>query len=243
MLNCVIIDDEIDAIEVLTFYLNSFCQEIKIVGNAQNVIDGVKLILSKTPDLVFLDIDLLGGTGFDVLDCISEKNFQTIFITSHNDFAIKAIRANALDYILKPIVLEELITAVSNANCKIKNVEKPNCYFENEVKAKSKLKVNSSLGIEFISLNEIVKLEANGNYCKIYLLDNKKINALCNLTDLHFQINDNKFVRTHNSQVVNLVNVLRYNPKDGGYIEMIDGSFALLSRRKKDEFLKLMETL
>ncbi|MEI7595492.1 MAG: LytTR family DNA-binding domain-containing protein [Bacteroidota bacterium] len=244
MLRAILVDDERDAIESLNSLLMCYCENVEVVSTASSVLEGIKSVLQYKPDLVFLDIDLHNGTGFDILESIPDRKFQIIFVTAYNEHAIKAFRANAIDYLLKPVDIDELIKAVDRADEICTNIR----ISENKIDGllsfirplHAKIAIKSNETIEFIDPAEIIKIEADGSYCTIFLIENKKIIVSKNMKEIFDILNKKIFFRTHHSQIINTQHVSKYCFKDGGHIEMIDGSIAMLSRRKKDEFLEMM---
>jgi two-component system LytT family response regulator len=245
LLKVVIVDDEIKAINSLELILSEYCQNLKIVGRAGNVVEAIKEIQNKKPDIVFLDIEMPYGTGFDVLESIPERNFAVIFTTAYNDYAIKAIKANADDYLLKPVDIEELLIAVKKAQEKIQKpaftdpVKESQVYSgQNHIPKKIPLATNE--GCEFVNLDDIVRVAAEGSYSTIFLSDKRKVMVSKNLKEIEDMLQSSFFYRVHKSHLINLLLVKRLIRIDGGTIEMTDGSHVALSRRNKEEFIQRM---
>jgi two-component system, LytTR family, response regulator len=239
----VIIDDEKDAVNSLELILNEYCSDIAVVGKAHTAIDAVKEIQNRKPDLVFLDIEMPHGTGFDVLDSIPDRTFEVIFTTAYNDYAVKAIKAAALDYILKPVDIEELVAAV----CKVRKKINERAGSKNEAGSSlsphpQKIAIHTSDGVEFVDTTDIIRIEAEGSYSKIFLKNNQNIFSSKNLKEYQNVLNTEVFFRAHNSHLINLLLVKRFL-RNENIVEMQDGSFVALSRRNKEEFLELMERL
>ncbi len=239
----VIVDDEKDAVSSLELMLNEFCPGTTIIGKAFSVIDAIKEIQNKKPDLVFLDIEMPHGTGFDILESIPDRKFAVIFTTAHNDYAIKAIKASALDYLLKPVDIEELQNAIKKAEEQIQKSIFPTLNKEISVsQIPKKIAVQSSNSTEFVNIDEIIRLEAEGSYSNIFLINNKKIIASKNLKEFQNMLPQNMFYRAHNSHLINLLQVKRFL-RNEGMVEMNDGSSITLSRRNRDEFIQQMTKL
>lgn len=219
MIKAVAIDDEFKVRQVLITLLGKFCPEVMIIGEADSVKSGVKIIEENKPELVFLDIEMNDGTGFDILTQIKSKNFETIFVTSYDHYAIKAIRYSAFDYLLKPILIEDLKSAITRFQEKRDAIDenKYNYLQENlnNDELEKKLILNAKNKIESIVIKEILYLEADGNYTTIVLIDGRKYvvsktmkeyeNILC--------FSGSIFVRVHKTFIVNTkeINTLEKN--------------------------------
>jgi two-component system LytT family response regulator len=245
MYKAVIVDDELDAIESIKLILAENIDFIEVVGTAQNVDDARRIIQTTDPNIVFLDIEMPGGSGFEVLEGLPERNFQVIFVTAYNQYAIKAFKYSAVDYILKPIDIDELVNAV----CKIKsannhNVEdKINLLLENVKSSKpDKIALSTSESIEFVRIADIVQIHAEGSYSTLKLSDQSELLVSKNLGEFESLLEDHPFYRTHQSHLINLLHVRKIT-RLGNEIVMEDGSVAFLSRRKKNQFLELMTTM
>ncbi len=241
-LNAVIVDDEIDAVKFISTIIDEYCPNIEVVGKAYNAKTAVSVIKKANPDLVFLDVEMPHGSGFDLLSKFPEKSFDVIFITAFNHYAIKAIKFSAVDYILKPINIKEFLTAVTKVFKSRDGNEKKNtsyeALFENlRSTLPGKLAIPTSVGMEYLNTKEIIRIEADRSYSWFYLSDGRKILVSRNLKEYQELLNDRNFFRTHNSHLVNLEYVKKFVRQDGGYIEMTDGSTVSISRGKKDLFL------
>jgi len=242
-MRAVIVDDEPDARDALRLALERYCPEIEIIASSENPEDGLEQIKKQKPDLLFLDVDMPGMSGFDVLNQLTESNMNVIFVTAHDKYAIKAIRFSALDYLLKPVDAEDLQRAVKRA------VEKRN-HGENKIKVKSfldnvrsqqerlgKLSVPTMEGLLFLDIHEIVYCKADDNYTEIILNNKEKIVVSKTLKDVEEMLEGYSFFRIHQSYLINLKFMQRYVKGDGGYVVMKDGASLDVSRRKKEEFL------
>ena len=246
MLKVLIIEDEPHGRETLKNLLNEYCDDIEIVGLCATVSEGIHGIQTMKPDLVFLDIELHSVTGFEILESVKHFDFEVVFTTAFENYAIRAIKFSALDYLLKPIDIAELREAVSKARTRRKESwQNKNLY--NLVKNLRDLNENhktitlsTSEGLEFVDVAEIIKLEANGSYTTFYLKQNKKLLVSKNLKEYENLLIDCKFYRVHHSCVINLNEVEKYVKLDGGYIVLKDGSHASISQKRKEKFLELM---
>ena len=246
--NAVIIDDEKNIAFNLELMINEFCDDINIIGIANGFNEGIELINRTKPNIVFLDINMPYGSGFDVIEKTNFKNFHVIFITAHDDYAIKAFKTNAIAYLLKPIDIEDLVKAINKAkeiidiklNVDIlkKIVLSNNSHNDSSTKRKLILPVND--GLEFYDPNDIIMIKAEGSYSVINLISGNKVTVSKNSSELEDLLDNTKFFRTHKSFIINLDHIKKYNKTEGGSVQMTDGSFADLSRRKKDEFVALM---
>ena len=242
----VIIDDESDAVDFITSIIGEYCPGLEVKGKAHNVRDGVKLIKDIKPELVFLDVEMPNGTGFDLLTHFPEKDFDVVFITAFNHYAIKAIKFSAVDYILKPININEFIESVNRLIQKRGNNSKAgNENFEallENIRSSNptRLVIPTSDGREYLNPNEIIRIEADRSYSWFYIVDKKKILVSKHLKEFQDLLNDRNFFRPHNSHLINLDFVKKYVRHDGGYIEMTDGSQVPVSRNRKDLFLAHM---
>lgn len=242
-LRTIIIDDETDAVDFISSIVGEYCPGLEVIGKAYNVIDGVQKINEKKPDLVFLDVEMPNGTGFDLLANFPEKDFEVIFITAFNHYAIKAIKFSAVDYILKPINITEFIEAVNKVTQKrTNNKNQGNDSFrmlmENlRTTHPSRLAIPTSDGMEYLNPKDIIRIEADRSYSWFYIIGNRKILVSKHLKEFQDLLSDRYFFRSHNSHLINLKFVRKYIRKEGGYIEMTDGSEIPISRSKKDLFL------
>lgn len=245
-IKAVIVDDEPDAVNFISSIISEYCTCIQVVGKAHNVNEGVKQIREMKPDLVFLDVEMPNGTGFDLLSHFPEKDFDVIFITAFNHYAIKAIKFSAVDYILKPININEFIDAVERVIKKrsdksYRSHDSFNVLMENLRSAlPSRLAIPTSEGMEYINPKDIVRIEADRSYSWVFFTSNRKVLVSKHLKEFQDLLNDRYFFRPHNSHLINLKYVRKYIRKEGGYIEMMDNSQIPVSRNRKDLFLAHM---
>lgn len=245
ILRTVIVDDEQDAVNFIESIAKEYCPNIEIVGKAYSAIEGVEVISNEKPDLVFLDVEMPHGSGFDLLAGFPEKEFDVIFITAFNHYAIRAIKFSAVDYILKPININEFIEAVKRVeeSRKEKKGSSTNfqTLFENlQTALPSKLAIPTSSGMEYLNTREIIRIEADRSYSWFFMNNGDKFLVSRNLKEYQELLSDRNFFRTHNSHLINLEHVKKYIRHEGGYIEMTDGSNVPISRGKKDLFLEHM---
>jgi len=249
MISAIHIEDEPRNIELLASLVKTHCSDmVNLVGNARNIKDAISLIKSKKPQLVYLDIELNQGNAFELLEKLKEQdefNFQVIFITAFNEYAVKAFRYNAIDYLLKPISIDELTDATKKAI--IKTTQSSGNDNILETIRQLKLNFNSHKiglpvadGVLFINTEEIIKVEAKGSYSVLHLLNDKKITSTKNLKDLENILPENLFVRVHHSWIINIKFLKKYYRGKNSYMELEDGSTVSVSVRKKGKFLDFL---
>ncbi len=244
-LKTIIVDDETDAVNFIDSIIREYCPKLEVVGKAHSAKEGSKLIIEKTPDIVFLDVEMPQGSGFDLLANFPEKSFEVIFITAFNHYAIKAIKFSAVDYILKPININEFISAVDKVIDKRSDHDHRggsyNALLENvRSSLPSKLAIPTSEGMEYLNTREILRVEADRSYSWFFLTDRRKILVSRNLKEYQELLADRNFFRTHNSHLINLEHVKKYIRHEGGAVELVDGSQVPISRGKRDLFLLQM---
>ena len=227
--------------------INSFGLDILAIPAGENVQSGIQAIEELKPDIVFLDIQMPDGTGFDVLKSVKNKNFEVIFITAHEEFAIKAIKFSALDYLLKPIDPEELKAAVEKA-IKAVDDKKEESQFEalqNNIQPnqKKRLVLKTQESVYVVELHEIIRCEADRNYTSFFLSSGKKILVSKTLKEYETLLSTHNFLRVQQSHLVNLDYVDRYDKGNGGSVVMKDGSEVPLSPAKREVFFKIIENL
>lgn len=242
MLTAIIIDDEQKGRMALKQKLHDYCPQVKLLAEAGDGAEGLKQIEKLGPDLIFLDIEMPRMDGFEMLNQLKNKNFQIIFTTAYDQYAIKAIKYAAFDYLLKPIDIEELKSAVSKIDNQALNLtEKKLSALEQNLHGKSalnKIAIATVDGLLFFNISDIIRLEASSNYTNIYFNNHPNLVASKTLKDFEDLLPADIFFRTHHSHLINLNYIKRYIKGDGGQIELQDGAYVDVSRRKKEEFLK-----
>jgi two-component system LytT family response regulator len=251
-LTAVIIDDVEMARKALRADLEDYCPDVHVVGEAEGVASGLEAIRSLKPDLVFLDIQMDDGTGFDLLKQAAGQHFQVIFTTAYSDFAIKAFRFSAVDYLLKPIDGEDLAAAVKKAKemAAAPSPSLPPSYellMENlrqmgQHKAR-KIALNTQEKVHIVPMDDIVRLESHSNYTLFYLRDGQKILVTRTLKEYEELFGSHNFLRIHNSHLINLDFLKEFVKADGGTAIMADNSHVPVSSRKKDILLKKLSEL
>lgn len=242
----VVIDDEPDAVDFISSVIVEYCPDLELAGKAHNIKEGISVINDVKPDIVFLDVEMPNGTGFDLLAHYPEKNFDVIFITAFNHYAIKAIKFSAVDYILKPINISEFIESVSKVVHKHSTGVLPGkityeALLENLRSGRpTRLVIPTSDGREYLNPDNIVRIEADRSYSWFFISDKRKILVSRHLKEFQDILTDRDFFRPHNSHLINLGYVKKFVRQDGGYIEMSDGSQVPVARNRKDLFLEHM---
>jgi two-component system LytT family response regulator len=247
MKKILIIDDEKPTREFIRRMLESFKLNAAIFIDGENVESGIKAIEEIQPDLVLLDIQMPDGNGFDVLRRVEYKKFEVIFITAFQEFAIQAIKFSALDYILKPIDMEELQSSVTRALDAIheKADESQFSVLQNNIQPnqKRKLVLKTLESIHVVDIETIIRCEADKNYTSFFLADGKRILVSKTLKDYDTMLSGHNFFRAQQSHLININFIERYDKQDGGYVIMKDGASVPLSPAKKDQFFQLLENL
>jgi two-component system LytT family response regulator len=247
MKKALIIDDENRTRELIAKMITSFGLDIEAIPAGENVQSGIKAIEEIKPDIVFLDIQMPDGTGFDLLRSVKNKNFEVVFITAHEEFAIKAIKFSALDYLLKPIDPSELRAAVERA-IKAVDDKKEDSQFEAlqhniQPSQKRRLVLKTQESVYVVELHEIIRCEADRNYTSFFLVGGKKILVSKTLKEYETLLSSHNFLRVQQSHLINLDYVDRYDKGNGGSVVMKDGSEVPLSPAKREIFFKILENL
>ena len=246
MIRVIIVDDEIQCCETLAESLNAYCPQIELLAQCRDVEEAKIAIARFEPDLVFLDIEMPHASGFDLLVQINPTNFEVIFTTAHDQYAIRAIKFSALDFLLKPIGRQDLEQAVHRAAIKETLRQKKIdtlLYNLNYLNSEKKIALPTLNGLEFVSVGDIVRCESDNNYTVFYMLNQTKIVVSKTLKEYDDMLDEYHFFRVHQSHLINLRYIKNYIKGEGGVVTMTDNSTVDVSRRKKDEFLKRLSIL
>ncbi len=249
MIQALIIDDEADGRDTLKMAIEKYCPEVAIQGIYATPEEGLAAIRSLKPDLVFLDVQMPHMSGFDLLQQVSPISFEVIFVTAHDQYAIKAIRFSALDYLLKPVDVDDLIHAVKKAEERLQHRSSAFQYQSvlNNIQFRTgkveKLAVPSFDGIDFFNTDDIIYCQADGNYTMLYLKNKQTQLISRNLKDFESLLVESGFCRVHHSSLINMKHIQKYVKGEGGYVILTDNHHVDISRRKKEEFLKLLDKL
>lgn len=244
MIRAVLIDDEPKNISILEKMLDQFCPEVEVVGTAGESRSGAAIIRHEKPELVFLDIEMPYGNAFDLLDALKPLDFEVIFVTAFDNYMLKAFKYSALDYLLKPVDIAELKAAVDNVihrkksrHVDMQQLELLLSSLKNPRMPIERLALPSQDGLELHNINDIVRCEAQRGYTYIYLQSGQKILSSRNIKEFEEMLPETVFFRVHNSHIVNLNFVKKYQKGRGGFIEMTDGTQLEVAIRRKDELL------
>jgi len=239
MIRSIIIDNETKSRKTLHIFLQKYCKDVAVIGEADGVASGIELIKKTKPELVFLDIEMTDGTGFKLLDSIDDIQFSVIFVTAYSEYAIKAFKISAIDYLLKPINPEELIEAIEKYQKEtgLKGIHNKLEVLLDNQNAIKKIAFPTSEGIELVKINQIMHCEADDNYTFIYLNNKKRIMVSKTIKEYDIMLQEFGFFRIHQSHLVNLNYITNFNKNDGGFIVLENGKKLPVSRRNKQEFL------
>jgi two-component system LytT family response regulator len=250
-IKALLVDDEKNNLENLKFLLENDCRDMEVVGMAQNGSQAREWLKHQQADVVFLDISMPGESGFEMLEKLPEHDFRVIFVTAHNEFAMQAIKASAVDYLLKPVNISELQQAVNKLRAGMdndsflkQNKELISHLVKNFTPGQMPVKIAlPQLGsVNFLDVNEIISLQADSNYTIIHKVDMQKMVVTRTLKDFEDILDNNQFVRIHKSHIVNLKYIKEYSTADGGIVKMNDGNVWSISRRQLDLFLQKMKS-
>jgi two-component system LytT family response regulator len=246
MLTTLIIDDELRGRNLLRELLARYCPDVRVLALAENAQQGMEAIRLHQPDFVFLDIKMPTVNGFEMLEQLGQVQFEVVFVTAYNEFAVKAYKYAAFDYLLKPVDPDELVATVERLKAKkqqaslhdrlallMKTLEEPK-------KLPAKLTIHGTDGITILTIAEIIYLEADGPYTVFYLTSRDKLVSSKNLKEYEELLTEHGFFRTHHSYLVNLEHIKKYVRADG-YVLLSNGHQVHVSKRRKDDFLQRLE--
>jgi two-component system, LytTR family, response regulator len=242
-MNAVLIDDDQKNLKILRRMLEEFCPEVTITGEAMNAVSGLALLKTAKPAIVFLDIEMPYGNAFELLDQLVPVDFEIIFITAFDEYSLKAFRYSAVDYLLKPVDIEQLKAAVNKvfekqqlktSNARLSNLLSNLSSRQNNLQ---KIAIATQDGLLFISLQHITRCEASKNYTYFHLQGGKKIIASKNILEYEELLPPDMFYRIHNSHLINLNYISSYQKGRGGSVVMEDGTILEVAARRKEEFL------
>lgn len=243
-LKAILVDDEQDSRDILSNYIAKYCPDIELLEKCDSVKTGLQAIKTHRPEVVFLDIEMPYGTGFDLLDQVGEVNFETIFVTAYDNYAMQALNQSAAYYILKPIDIDELVQAVE----KIKQERSSADYIQHarilldNLRQKSngtgKIMLPTLEGFEIIPIDDIMYCEADDNFTKFHIKDQKQLLICRTLKYFEETLADYQFVRIHRSHLINIDYVIRYTKGKGGYVTMENDKELEVAPKKKSIFLE-----
>ncbi len=242
----IIVEDEINARKALINMLSFYCKEVEVIGEAESVKGAIELITNKPPDLVLLDVRLPDGNGFDIMEKLKNKDFKLVFITAYNEYALRAIKLSALDYLLKPVKPDELRKAIAKVREIYENEELIKLQIEtcvDNVKASGqnkKIILNTIDRIFVVEIENLVRCEASENYTNVFIKGKDKIMVARTLKDFEEMLTIYGFFRIHQSHLINLNYVDIYDKKGGGMLLLKNGERVPVSTRRKEGFLKAL---
>jgi two-component system, LytTR family, response regulator len=245
LIKAVIVDDEKANRINLRSLISKYSSDVEIVAEASDVSEGYTIISAEMPHLVFLDIRMPEGTAFDLLDRFERIEFEVIFITAYDEYALRAFRFNALDYILKPIKIDELINGITRARIRISQ-KLPSSSILNYLSNQNLEDLDKKIALQqedqtqFISLKSIIRCEADSNYTIFYLESNRRVIVSKTLKEYTETLEPLGFIRVHQSHLVNLHHIEVYKKNDGGYIETTDGEQVPISRARKKYVIEIL---
>jgi two-component system LytT family response regulator len=253
MIRALILDDEAASREALKGKLQLFAPEVEVIGESESVQDALSKVIEDQPDVIFLDINLSGENGFELLEKLQESSEgqeekpEVIFITAHDEFALRAIKFSALDYLLKPIDPEELVKAIRKLEEQKNNSSVPMGVLIENLRGGSgmpkRIVVPTYDGMHILKVSDIIRCESSSNYTNFLLKDAKPILASKTLKEYDIMLSPYNFERIHKSHLINMAYVKRYVPSDGGYMIMEDDSRIPVANRKKEQLLKMIRNM
>jgi len=253
MIRTIIIDDEPSAVNVLSLLLKKTCKEdVEVIATSTSPQEGKKLIEEHDPDLVFLDIEMPGMTGVDLIRSFANPRFRVIFVTAFDAYAVEAFKLSAVDYLLKPVEGADIVRSVSKIKTDISKDQNPisiqlehleKILMNNTHVAETRIGIGMADKIVFINIPEIIYCEASGSYTNVFLQDGSKMVASKMLGDFGAQLEVHKFFRIHHHYLINLNKVKEYQRNDGGYVIMENNKQLEVSQRKRKDFLGAIENI
>ncbi|MFT3824321.1 MAG: LytTR family DNA-binding domain-containing protein [Chitinophagaceae bacterium] len=246
MLRTILVDDEKNNLENLTGLLQTYCPQTEIVATALNAEEGKSAIVQWRPDLLFLDIQMPGKNGFDLLKELKEYDFEVIFVTAYDQYAIQAVKFSAVDYLLKPVSITELQEAVDRA-AERRRQKKQNLQLENLMQLLQQKQENHRIALptlretRFVPTNDIIRCESSNNYTIFHMVNKEALTVSKPIYEYEEILKNYAFVRCHQSHLVNTKHVSSWVKEDGGYLLMDNGDTVPVSRNKKDVVMKVLQ--
>ena len=242
MIKAIIIDDEIHCRKTLGMLLKEYCHDVQVIEQCDDAESGLAAIQTHKPHLIFLDIEMPNMNGFEMLEKLPEINFEIIFTTSYDQYAIKAIRFSALDYLLKPVEREELQRAVQKVSQRLQfplpqQLEILLQKIHQPISSIQRIALPTMEGLQMIAVNSIISCQSDSNYTVFFLKNKQKLIVSRPLKEIEEMLEEYSFLRVHNSYLVSLNEIDKYVKGEGGYLVMTDGSTIDVSRSKKETLL------
>ncbi len=247
MIDAVLVDDEKDSTETLDILLKANFPDIQVVGKFNQPLVALEFLQKNHFDLLFLDIEMPNMNGFDLLREIPKDDFEVVFVTAYDQFAVKAFKYSAFDYLLKPVEVEDLLACIAKYQDEKLQLKARLEHLQKMVKQTGamidKIAVPTSHGFEFIEIKDIIRCESDGNYTRIFFTNQPPMLVSRTLKDFDEILEDLNFVRVHQSHLINLKYLRKYVRSEGGYLEMHDGTQITVSRSRKDELINKLNFL
>ncbi|MFW0735633.1 MULTISPECIES: LytR/AlgR family response regulator transcription factor [unclassified Flavobacterium] len=263
-INAILVDDDFQNLELLKYFLTKFCPLINIIGEASNVEDSIELINKLSPQVVYLDIQLHEKNAFEILDCIDFSEIEIIFVTAYNDYALKAFKYNAIDYIVKPIIIDDIVVATNKVIMKLNEKEQFNHFLKQETEPVRKVVTlpsqsksiadppSAAVNTDHITINSLDKIvimkkedilfcKSDGRYTTFFLENNMEHVSSKNLGEYSSLLDPVIFFRVHHSYIVNINHITKINKKQGYYCEMSNGAKLPIARRRIDSLKKVLQ--
>ncbi len=244
MIKAIIIDDEVHCLDTLSMLLSDHCSQVGVIEKCMSAKQGIEAVAKTKPDLVFLDIEMPVMNGFEFLEYFNQIPFAVIFTTSYDQYAIKAIRFSALDYLLKPIDSKELIAAIQKVQAQrslplLEQFQMLISQVQHKDGGFNKIAIPTAEGFQLVPADQLMRCEADDNYTHVYLKNKTKIIACRTLKEMEEQLeNFSSFIRVHHSYLVNMNEVDKYIRGEGGYLIMNDGTTVNVSRSRKEMLMR-----
>ena len=247
MLTAILVDDMPQAIDVLRNDLAEHCPEVQIVGTANSIISAAKLLRQQMPDLLFLDILLGDGTGFDLLEIFPDLSAKVIFVTASDEYAIRAFRFAAIDYLLKPVNPDELRKAIQRASSQLANPRESIDLLKETIRHPNilprRLSLHTQERILVVDIDQIIRCEAAVNNTQFFIAPNQRVFVTRTLKQFERLLEEHAFMRVHQSHLVNINHIREYVRKDGGYLKMKNGDSIPVATRKKTAVISMLDNL
>jgi two-component system LytT family response regulator len=247
-MKAILIDDEKNSLEMLEWIIKKHCPEIEIIAMCESPLDALEKIKSLNPELIFLDIEMPQLNGFGLLEKLGRHHSEVIFTTAYDQFAIKAFKVCALDYLLKPIDPEDLKSAVAKAKNKKNNVtslqlEELLSYVKQDKPKAKRIALTTTDHLIFIDTDKIIYCESDSNYTIVFLSTGEKVIVSKTLKDVEEILEGSDFYRVHASYLINMKHITKFTRGDGGYVVMSNNQHITVSRKKKDEFFEMFSKI
>ena len=249
MIRAILIDDEVNCTDILSIQIKKYCPNVQVVTICNSAKEGIEKIKLHQPDVVFLDIEMPHMNGFRMLELLAPLSFEVVFTTAYDEFAIKAFKVCAIDYLLKPIDKNELVEAVRKVETKKSGSKNSSNQMTELLKMISwqsqekKIALPTNEGILFLKPSDVIRCESDSNYTYVLLANGEKICVTKTLKQVEESLHGFSFFRVHQSHLVNLNHVIKYHRDDGGYIVTTDGSTITIARQRKEGFLEMFSKI